>query len=118
MLLVVDANAIFYALIIEIEYRLYGALKTRVNVKELQTYNLNDMIRKFLSDDKLFQMQKIYDKRKEIKEDLKAISSFRNIIMHSNRKMDLETEFSTILKRKRQALRLLEALGQMYHQKA
>ena len=107
---------LFYALIVEIEYRLYRALKPRVaSVKELQTKELNDMIRLFLANEKLFLLQNIYTKKQDMKKDLKALSSFRNIIMHANKKMDLETEFKTILKRKRQAFKLLEALEQMYH---
>lgn len=109
-------KTLFYALIIEIEYRLYRVLKKRTqSVKELQTKNFNDMIKQFIEDQELLKMQNVYSKRQQIKEDLKAISSFRNIIMHSNRKMDLDTEFATIIKRKKQALKLLDALEQLYN---
>ncbi len=108
-------KTLFYALIIEIDYRLYKILKNRVeSIDELQTKNMNDMIRLFLTDDDLFKRQTLYKRKTDLKKDLKALNSFRNVIMHSNRKLYLETEFRTILNRKRQALKLLEALGQLY----
>jgi hypothetical protein len=108
-------KTLFYVLITQLEYHLYKTLKPRVqSLKELQAGDLNDLIRLFLAQDELFKMQTVYAKRSEMKKDLKAISSFRNLIMHSNKKMDLEAEFSTILKRKRQALKLLGALEQLY----
>lgn len=108
-------KTLFYALIIEIEYRLYRFLKQRVqSPKDLQTCNFNELIRMFLADQDVLKLQNIYTKKKELREDLKAIGSFRNVIMHSNRKLDLDTEFITIIKRKRQALRLISALDQLY----
>jgi len=108
-------KTLFYVLITQLEYHLYKALKPRMqSLKELQAGDLNDLIRLFLAQDDLFKMQTVYAKKSEMKNDLKAISSFRNLIMHSNKKMDLETEFSTILKRKRQVMKLIDALDQMF----
>ena len=82
-------KTLFYAMIIELEYKLYKALKPRVeSVKDLQLLGFNDMIKLFFSDEELFKKQDIYSKKSEMKKDLKAISSFRNMIMHSNKKMD------------------------------
>ncbi|MBW3022561.1 hypothetical protein KY308_00465 [Candidatus Woesearchaeota archaeon] len=108
-------KTLFYAMIIELEYKLYKVLKPKAkSVEELQSCGLNDLIKLFFADEELFKMQNIYDKKTEMKKDMKAISSFRNVIMHSNKKIDLEAGFSTVLNRKRQALKLLSALDQLY----
>ena len=55
-------------------------------------------------------MQKVYNKKQDLRSDLKAISSFRNLIMHSNRKIELDAQFSTVLKRKGQLDMLIRAM--------
>jgi hypothetical protein len=110
-------RALFFALIIEVEYTLYKILKQYADSPEslerLRSSFLNELIKGFFLDPGPFEMQSVYAKKQEMKRDMKAVSAFRNIIMHSNRKIELETEFSTILKRKEQLLRLLEALNQV-----
>lgn len=108
-------KTIFYALIIEIEYRLYKVLKEKVkSPEELQKLEFNELIKMFLLYDDLLRKQDAYSKKQDMKKDLKAISSFRNIIMHSPRKLDLITRYDLIIKRKQQALKLLKSLGQLY----
>lgn len=110
-------RVLIFMLTIEMEYSIYKILKQYVNSPEslerLRSFHLNDMIREFFKLSEPFDMQNIYTKRQEMKRDLKAVSSFRNIIMHSNRKMELETEFTVILKRKDQLFKLLDALNQI-----
>src|SRR3989344_2999933 len=108
-------KTLFYALIIEIEYRLYKVLKSRVDsIDMLREAEFNELIRLFLADSELFNLQKVYSKESEMKDDLKAISSFRNVIMHSPRKIDLETSYNIVIKRKNQALKLMKALDDLY----
>ncbi|MBI2106399.1 hypothetical protein HYT57_00285 [Candidatus Woesearchaeota archaeon] len=108
-------KTIFYALIIEVEYRLYKVLKEKVkSPEELQRLEFNDLIKMFLLHDDLLKKQSVYSEKQNMKKDLKAISSFRNVVMHSPRKVDLSTRYDIIIKRKKQALNLLEALGQIY----
>lgn len=108
---------LFYMLITELEYSLYKILKQYLDSEEtleaLRTYQINDMIREFVKSDNIIRNQNIYKTKQEMKRDLKAVSSFRNIVMHSNRKMELETEFEVILERKNQLFRLLDAMGQI-----
>ena len=111
-------KTIFYTLVIEIEYRLYKVLKEKVkSPEELQRLEFNELIKMFLLYDDLLKKQNVYSEKQNMKKDLKAISSFRNIVMHSPRKMDLATRYDIIIKRKKQALKLLEALGQIYPKK-
>ncbi len=108
---------LFFMLIMEVEYSLYKVLKQYTDSPEslerLRSSNMNDMIREFFTHPEPFGMQGVYTKKQEMKKDLKAVSSFRNVNMHSNRKIDLETGFETVLKRKGQLFRLLEALDQI-----
>ena len=108
---------LFFMLMIEMEYSIYKILKQYMNSPEslerLRSLHLNDMIREFFTLPEPFGMQDIYTKKQDMKKGLKAVSSFRNIIMHSNRKMELETDFTVILKRKGQLFGLLDALGQI-----
>ncbi|MDD5700389.1 MAG: hypothetical protein PHH00_04375 [Candidatus Nanoarchaeia archaeon] len=110
-------RALFFILSTEIEYSLYKTLKnydkSEKDLKELQSSFLNDLIRKFLKLDEPFKLQSTYKTISEIKKDLKAFSSFRNIIMHSNTKIQLETDFKIILERKKQMLKLFEAFEQI-----
>jgi len=108
---------LFFMLIEEVEYSIYKILKQYTesieNLEKLRSIYLNELIREFFALSDIFEMQKVYSKRQEMKRDLKAVSSFRNILMHSNRKMELETEFNLILKRKEQIFRLLDALEEI-----
>ena len=82
-------------------------------LKELNEKNMNDLIRDLLNDKKLFTYQKEYPTRALFKEDLKAVSAVRNLIVHVNKKLELETDFETIAKRKRQMQKLYIALSQI-----
>jgi hypothetical protein len=108
---------LFFMLIMEVEYSLYKILKQYADSPEslerLRSLQLNDMIREFFALQDPFNIQDVYSKKQEMKSDLKAVSSFRNVNMHSNRKIDLETGFETVLKRKGQMLKLLDAMGQI-----
>jgi len=108
-------KVLFYLLIIQIEYQLYKIQKENEPSKKekLQILTFNELIKGFLDNKELMQKQVIYKSKKEFKEDLKAISSFRNIIMHSNRKMQLSLEYKTIIKRKQQLMKLINALNEI-----
>ncbi|MBS3057394.1 MAG: hypothetical protein J4415_02090 [Candidatus Diapherotrites archaeon] len=104
----------FFALLTEIESRLYRISEWCNNpIKELNEKNLNDFIRCLLENGNLFSYQTIYKSKKEFREDLKAISAFRNTVMHVTKRFETETDFETVVKRKKQALKLIEALGQI-----
>jgi hypothetical protein len=108
---------LFYVLSADIEYALYKVIKayskSSDESEKLKEYFLNDLIREFFKLDGVLKLQSIYKKRSEMKEDLKAFSSFRNIIMHANSKIQLETEFRVIVERKRQMLKLLDSFEQI-----
>ena len=109
-------KTLFYVLSSDIEYALYKVIKAYAKPEDLskiREYYLNDLIREFLKLEQAFKLQNIYTKRYEIKKDLKAISSFRNIIMHANSKIQLETEFKIIVERKKQMIKLLDAFQQI-----
>lgn len=104
----------FFVLLSEIESKLYRVNEWCNNpVKELNEKNMNDFIRCLLENGNLFSQQEIYRSKKEFREDLKAISAFRNIVMHVTKRFETETNFETVVKRKKQALNLIEALGQI-----
>lgn len=104
----------FFVLLSEIESKLYRVNEWCNNpVKELNEKNMNDFIRCLLENGNLFSHQAVYRSKKEFREDLKAISAFRNTIMHVTKRFETETDFETVVKRKKQALRLVEALGQI-----
>lgn len=105
---------IFFILLTELESKLYRTQEWGgKELKELNETNMNDLIRNLINDEKLFSYQSEYNKRSEFKEDLKAISSIRNLVAHVNKKLELETDFETIVKRKRQMQKLLSALAQI-----
>jgi len=105
---------LFFILIHELESRLYRIHRWNgVPLKELDELNINDLIRDIVDNKELLSLQDIYPSRTVFKEDLKALSSFRNIIMHTNRKLQKGIDDITIIKRKKQILSLLEALQQI-----
>ena len=105
---------LFFILIHEIESRLYRIHRRNgKQLKDLDESNINDMIKDLINNKGLLKTQKIYQTRSELKEDLKAISSFRNIIFHTNRKLLKTVGSKTIIQRKKQVIRLLEALQQI-----
>ncbi len=104
---------LFFILLQESEGRLFRIHEwSGKNLSELNEKNLNSLITE-LVDSELINKQKEYPTRKEFKGDLKAISSFRNIIVHVNKKLERNVEPKTIVKRKKQVQRLLVALQQI-----
>jgi len=105
---------LLFIFLTELESKLYRTQEwSNRPLKELNETNMNDLIRDLINDEKLFSYQTEYKTRGVFKEDLKAISSIRNLIAHVNKKLELETDFGTIIKRKRQMLRLLKALDEI-----
>lgn len=105
---------LFFLILTELESRLYRIQEWNGKpIKELNEKHLNNFIALLVSDKKLFSCQKEYSSKKEFKEDLKAASSFRNLIVHVNKKLEMETNFKTVLKRKHQMLKLLKALNEV-----
>ncbi|MBI4158830.1 hypothetical protein HY500_01070 [Candidatus Woesearchaeota archaeon] len=105
---------LFFILIHEIESRLYRIHRRNGKpLSDLDESNINNMIKGLISDKGLLEAQKIYQTRSELKEDLKAISSFRNIIFHTNRKLLKTVGSKTLIQRKKQVIKLLEALQQI-----
>lgn len=103
----------FFILLAEFESRLFRIHEW--NGKSPSTLNekhLNDFIKE-LVDSKLFKAQNIYKNKREFRDDLKAISSFRNVIMHVNKKLELAITIDIIFRRKNQIFKLLEALQQI-----
>lgn len=109
-------KVLFYLLVTQIEYQLYKVLKNSgLSENALHELNFNDLVRQFLSNESLTSRQTIYKSRLKFKDDLKAISSFRNVLMHSNKKMNLANDYKVVLKRKKQALSLLKALNDIFY---
>ncbi len=104
---------LFYVLLVEFEGRLFRIHEWRgKDISELNEENINDLIRELVDSD-LVGLQKEYATRTEFKEDLKAISSFRNVIMHVNKKLEKTVDINTLIARKKQIIKLLSALQQI-----
>lgn len=104
---------LFYVLLVEFEGRLFRIHEWNGKpIEELNETNINDLIRELIDSD-LINLQREYSSRSEFKEDLKAMSSFRNVIMHVNKKLEKTLDTNTLTKRKKQVLRLLSALQQI-----
>lgn len=104
---------LFFVLLVEFEGRLFRIHEwCGKDISELNEKHLNELIKELLESD-LVNLQKEYSSRKELKEDLKAISSFRNVIMHVNKKLEKTLDLNTLIQRKKQVLRLLSALQQI-----
>ena len=104
---------LFYVLLVEIEGRLFRIHEWNGKpLSELNEKNINDLIRELVQSD-FVEFQKEYENASKFKEDLKAISSFRNVIMHVNKKLEKTIDIDVLIKRKRQSQRLLIALQQI-----
>lgn len=105
---------LFFILLTEIESKLYRVAEwSNHHVDDLNEKNLNDLIRWLVEQEELLSKQSIYHLRSEFKDDLKSMSSFRNLMVHVNKKLELATDFTTLIKRKKQCLKLLDALSMM-----
>ena len=103
----------FYLLVIQVEYQLYKALKLGgFDSGKLKELSFNELVKSFLELD-AFGKQGVYERRSELKTDLKAIGAFRNVLMHTNRKLELEAEYDMVLHRKRQLFKCLKALDEV-----
>lgn len=104
---------LFFILIHELESRLYRIHRWNGKlIKELDELHYNDLVRELVNNEQLISLQNIFS-RSVFKEDLKAISSFRNIIAHTNRKLLNRVDAETLVQRKKQILSLLEATQQI-----
>lgn len=98
----------------ELESKLYRILEwSNYPLEKLNGMMLNDYIKELINNEKLLGLQGIYSSRKSFKEDLKAISSIRNLIVHVNKKLELEYCVHNVIKRKRQLAKLIEAAAQI-----
>lgn len=105
---------LFFILIHEMESKLYRIHRWNgKSMDELDELNVNDLIRELIDNEELIKLQDAYSSRTEFKEDLKAISAFRNIIVHTNRKFLKSVDIDTLISRKKQVLNLLNALVQI-----
>jgi len=104
---------LFYTLLVEFEGRLFRIHEWNGKpIDELNEKNINDLIRELVDSD-LAELQDEYDSRSGFKDDLKAISSFRNIVMHVNKRLEKTIDLDVIINRKRQIVKLLSALQQI-----
>jgi hypothetical protein len=104
---------LFFVLLLEFEERLFRIHERRGKlISELNEKNLNDLIRELFESD-LINFQTEYISKSEFKDDLKAVSSFRNIIMHINKKFEKEVDVKLIIERKKQIIKLLSAIQQI-----
>lgn len=105
---------LFFIQIHELESRLYRIHRWNgKNMRELDESNFNDLIRDLVDNEEVTKSQSVYNSRASLKEDFKAISSFRNIIFHTNRKLLKSVDKNTLVNRKKQILNLLLALQQI-----
>ena len=104
---------LFFVMLSEFENRLFRIHERRGKlISELNEKNLNDLIRELAESD-LVNLQNEYETRSKFKEEMKSVSSFRNIIMHVNKKLEKEIDADILIKRKSQILKLLSALQQI-----
>ena len=112
-LLKIATRVLFYTLLVQFEERLFRIHEWRgKDIGELNEKNINDLIRE-LVDSNLVGLQREYGSRSEFKEDLKAISAFRNVVMHVNKKLEDKVDVDVVIKRKRQIVKLLSALQEI-----
>ena len=103
----------FFILITEFESRLLRIHEWKgTEMDLLNEKNMKDLIVDLL-DSELINLQTEYDSKRKFKEDPKVMSLFRNIIMHVNKKLEKTVMLETIVKRKKQILKLLSALQQI-----
>ncbi|MEK6928194.1 MAG: hypothetical protein AABX11_07205 [Nanoarchaeota archaeon] len=104
---------LFFILLSEFESRLFRIHEWKgKDIDYLNEKNINDLIKELVDSD-LIQLQREYKTRQEFKEDLKAVSSFRNVIMHVNKKLEKTVDLELVIKRKAQVLKLLLAFQQI-----
>jgi hypothetical protein len=102
---------LFFVMLTELESDLYRTQEwSNRPLKELNDKNMNDLIRDLVNDPVLFSYQNEYKAKSDFKEDLKAVCAMRNQIVHVNKKLELEVDFETIAKRKKQMQKLLDVL--------
>jgi len=104
---------LFYVQLVEFEGRLFRVHEwSGKDISQLNEKNINELIRE-LVDCPLVDLQSEYSTKSEFKEDLKALSSFRNIIMHVNKKLEKTIDMGTLIKRKKQIVKILTTLQQI-----
>jgi hypothetical protein len=104
---------LFFISLVEFEGRLFRIHEWKgKELSELNEKNLNELIKELIDSD-LITLQKEYPSKTEFKEDLKAVSSFRNVVVHVNKKLEKTIDISTLIERKRQIIKLLVALQQI-----
>ncbi|MBS3079189.1 hypothetical protein J4218_03655 [Candidatus Pacearchaeota archaeon] len=105
---------LFFILIHEFESRLYRVHKWNgYSLERLDNMSLNDMIRDLVNDSKVIEIQNVYTSVNEFRDDLKAVSSFRNIIVHTNRKLLTGIGIENLINRKNQTAQCLLALQEI-----
>jgi hypothetical protein len=103
----------FMMLLVELEGRLFRIHQWRgKDLAELNDKNMNELIKEMVDSD-LIKFQIEYPSRAEFKEDFKAISAFRNIIMHYNKKFEQTIDINILVNRKKQMTKMLIALQQI-----
>lgn len=103
----------FMMLLIELEGRLFRIHQWQgKDLAELNDKNMNELIKE-LVDSELIKFQAEYSARADFKEDFKAISAFRNIVMHYNKKLEKTIDINILIKRKKQMNKMLVALQQI-----
>ena len=104
---------LFMVLLAELEARLFRIHERNGNdIAELNDKNMNELIKE-LVDSEFVKLQIEYPTRAEFKEDFKAISAFRNIVMHYNKKLEKTIDLNMLIKRKKQMTKMLVALQQI-----
>jgi len=104
---------LFFMILVELEGRLFRIHEWQgKDIAELNEKNFNDLIRELVHSD-LLAFQDEYPSRSKFNEDFKAVSSFRNVIMHVNKKLERAVPLETLLKRRAQVMKLLAALQQI-----
>jgi hypothetical protein len=104
---------LFMVLLAELEASLFRIHERNgKDIAELNNKNMNELIKE-LVDSELIKSQIEYPSRAEFKEDLKAISAFRNVLMHYNKKLEKTIDINTLINRKKQMNKMLAALQQI-----
>lgn len=107
------ARILFIMLLLELEARLFRVHERNgKDIAELNDKNMNELIKELVDSD-LIKLQIEYPSRAEFKEDLKAISAFRNVLMHYNKKLEKTIDIITLVSRKKQMNKMLVALQQI-----
>ncbi|MAE49466.1 hypothetical protein CMI48_01425 [Candidatus Pacearchaeota archaeon] len=104
---------LFFIQLSEFESRLFRIHeKMGTDVALLNDKNLKELVVEFLERE-VGEWQQEYDTKGKLKEDLKAISVFRNSVMHVNKRLEKTIAPETLIKRKQQLGKLLSALQQI-----